>query len=142
MKAIDYKTYQSIEWHMHNLHRLQKGAARARQDVLYGSVGVDFNTPTGHSKHADSTAQKGLKLADGCYSSRWINAITRTCAYFDGQQEAHIMALFYLGNGKIAEVAEKLGVDRRAMARMRDNVVYRCAMYAAADGLIKLDREA
>ncbi len=142
MKAIDYKTYQNIEWHMHNLPRLQKGAAYTRSDVLYGSVGVDYNTPTGHSKHGDPTAQKGLKLADGCTASRWIDAIKRTYAYFDGLHEANVMLMFYFSDGKISDVAATLKVDRRSMSRIRDNVVYRCAMYAAADGLIKLDQEA
>ena len=142
MKAIDFKTYRNIEWHMHNLPRLQKGAACNRMDVLYSSVGVDYNTPSGHSKRADSTAQKGLKLADGCNASRWVEAIQKTCTYFEGQQESQIISMFYLKKKKIVDVAASLQVDRRTMSRMRDNVVYRCAMYAAADGLIKLDQEA
>lgn len=142
MKAIDYKTYRNIEWHMHNLPRLRKSAMSSRADILLNSVGVDYNTPKGHSKHADSTAQKGLKLADGCPNTKWIDAIDKTRAYFDGQQEAHILAKFYLQNARIVDVAATLGLDRRTISRMRDNVVYRCAMYAAADGLINLDREA
>lgn len=142
MKPIISTTYKDIEWHMHNLPRLRKMAGNKRADILHGSVGVDYNTPTGHSKHADRTAMLGIKLAEGCDAEKWVEAIERTHVYFSGMPEAKILFLFYTEGQGIKEVADRLRLSRQTVSNMRDNVVNRCAMHAAAYGLIKLDREA
>jgi len=139
MKPLIRKTYQDIEWHMHNLPKLRNMASRKRTDILYGSVGVDYSTPKGHSKHADTTALLGIKLAEGCKVGKWVDAIEKTYAYFDGMPESAILYSFYTENRRIEDVAAMLGLSRRQIGNMRDNVVNRCAMHAAAYGLISLD---
>ena len=140
-KPIDRNTYGNVEWHLHNTSVLKRGITQRRADVLFGSVGVDYNTPTGHSKHADSTAHKALKLADENNASKWLKAIKKTYAYYDGKDEAAVMQMFYFTKPKptIKAIAEKTDIDERTIGRLRDHVVYRCAMFAAADNLIKLD---
>ena len=142
MKPIVRETYRDIEWHMHNLPRLRRIASSKRADILHGSVGVDYNTPTGHSKHADSTAILGMKLAEGCDVGEWVAAIEKTHAYFEGMPESKILYMFYTENHKIEDVAKALGLSRQSIGNMRDNVVNRCALHAAAYGLISLDGEA
>lgn len=146
MKALDHKTYRDIEWHLHNLPKLLRNIQECRSEILMGSVGTDYNTPKGHSKHADSTAQKGCMLADGDRKMQnylgWVNAIQSTNSFFRNTQEASIITHFYFSStAKIGEVAEMLKLNRNTVSRLRDNVVYRCAFYAAASGLIKMDGE-
>lgn len=139
MKPLVGKPYQNIEWHMHNLQKLRKIAADKRADILYGSVGVDYGTPKGHSKHADSTAILGMKLAEGCDVGKWVDAIEKTFDYFKGEPEYQIIALHYINHTPIKAIADMPKIGKSKAYRWRDNIVNRCAIQAAAYGLIILE---
>ncbi len=141
MKPLAGKPYKSIEGHMHNLPKLRKVIAGKRADILFGSVGVDYGTPTGHSKHADSTAILGIKLAEGCDIGKWVDAIERTYDYFRGEPEYRFITLFYINHTPMKVIEDMPGIGKNKAYRWRDNIVNRCAMHAAAYGLISLDVE-
>lgn len=141
MNALTDTAFQKIEGKMHNYQKLRRRMLNDRADLLYGSVGVDYNTPTGHSKHADSTAQKAIRLMDGSEETKWVDAVEKTHAYFQGQPEAEIIKLLYAQHHNIAAASKISGLHRGTVRRMRDTVLTRCAMHAAAYGLIDLDRD-
>ena len=140
-KPVPLSTYREIEWHLHNTAELRKLIQGAYDDILYGSKGTDFNNPHVKSLPADHTGKKALLLAEGTPEMRkimcWLAVIKATREYYATAPEGALIQRFYGRGVSIQAAAEAIKVSRQTVGRMRDHVVYRCAMLAATKGLIR-----
>lgn len=142
-KPLDRNTYKRVEWHLHHEKQMQETVAAYEADILLGSTGTDWGRPvsgrTGTT--ADLVSGKAMRLAappaEVRAARRWLAVIGQVRQWFDGAQEARLFVLFYGATARIEMVAAALGTSRRVVEQLRDNVVYRAAMMAAAERLIR-----
>ena len=146
-KPIDKALYKRVEWHLHNEKLLRDVIRQYENDILLSSQGTDYSQPRiSHTGTiSDVVSQKAFRLDLAPYevasARRWIVAIEDTRRYFTGTNEAKLFRLFYGTTAGIDLVAAAMNTSRRGIERLRDNVVYRCAMTAAATKLIKIQQE-
>lgn len=140
-KPIPEKLYKEIEYNLHhmNAHAVAREAYFDTENSLDDITVRLSDMPKGKSGHGDPTAQKGIALADGKESAKWIGAINQTRCWFAGSKESDLLEGYYGKNISIKEMAEKMGVDRRTIQTLRDNIVYRCVMHAIEWGLFKVE---
>jgi hypothetical protein len=143
-KPLDRGTYRLIEWHLHREALMRDIIRQHEQDVLHASGGVDFAQPMARSigTTGDPVSRKALKLVDGTpevnRARRWLRVVERTRTWFADATEGKLFALFYGQTAGIDLVAAAMGTDRRRVERLRDNVVYRAAMYALDERLYRM----
>lgn len=144
-KPINRDIYASVEWHLHHQALLREEIRTYRADVLHASPGTDWERPSvSHvGMVTDIVSRKAFKLMDAPPAVRrackWLRVAADARRYFTGKREGRLFVLYYGQTASIDLVAAALGTNRRGVERLRDNVVYRCAMGAAAKGLITLD---
>ena len=143
-KPLDRGTYRLIEWHLHRESLLRDIIRQHEQEVLYASSGADLGQPMARSigTIGDPVSRKALKLLDGTpevnRARRWLKVIERTQGWFADATEGRLFSLFYGKTAGIELVAAAMGTDRRRVERLRDNVVYRAAMYALDERLYRM----
>ena len=143
-KALPKQHYRTVEWHLHNRATLYETIRNGRRTILDGGSSHDNGVPSGHSKHSDPTAVKGILLSDGTRemqrATRWIAAIRDTEKYFSGGPEVLLLTHFYGGNIKVPEFMRKHGMTKTKFYDLRDRIVNHLAMQAIGRGLIRMDR--
>lgn len=148
MPSIPPKVYACVEWHLHHreelLREAQKRAQADEDDAMNGDGArwADSGAPRGTSKHADPTAMKAMKLIKGQQAveqaARWQRAMAQALANYEGTMIGQAARLYYGTGEALDAVAARLGVNRQTIHRYREKVVCTCALYAAAEGLIRL----
>ena len=143
-KPLDRDTYGKVEWHLHREQLMRDIVRDFQAEVLLSSPGTDYNRPNIRSEGAvsDPVTSRALRLWEGTdevrNARRWVRVINRTRQWFEGTTEGRLFLLFYGKPITIALVAAALGTDRRRVEHLRDNVVYRAALYALEERLIQL----
>lgn len=138
-KPLEDHVYRRIEWNLHNVKELEEAEAAIRREIFEGGgPSFDHGLPRGISKHSDPTANKALALTD-CKPRQWLEAIASTFEYYDPQSPEGRMARLYYGrNVTIKTVADRMKCTERTIHYYRDDFVFRCALFAAERGLIRL----
>ena len=143
-KPLDRNTYRLIEWHLHREALLRDMIRQHERDILLASGGMDLSQPLARSAGTvgDPVSRKALRLVDGTpeinRARRWVRVIENTQTWFRDTTESKLFTLFYGKTAGIDLVAAAMGTDRRRVERLRDNVVYRAAMYALEERLYRM----
>ena len=146
-KPLNRETYRLVEWHLHRETLMRDVVRQYEREVLLSSRGTDYSEPVVKSGGAagDPVSGKAFRLEEGTpevrRARRWIRVIERTRRWFEGSTEGRLFDLYYGHTATAQLVAAAMGTDRRRVERLRDNVVYRAAMYALAERLYRLEGE-
>jgi len=144
-KPLDRDTYRLVEWHLHREGLMRDIVQTFETDVLLSTKGTDYSSPIGKTggMTGDPVSNKALKLADGTpevrRARRWLRVIQRTREWFEDTPEGKLFALFYGQTATIDLVAAAMGTVRRRVDQLRDNIVFRGAMYAIEEQLFRLE---
>lgn len=143
-KPLPRNIYRIVEGKLHNEASLHEIIRKGRQAILTGTSSHDNGVPSGHSKHSDPTAVKGMLLSDGTKEMRqaqgWIEAIDETRAYFAKTAQEQVLTRFYgrkIGTGRYLQ---KYKISKSYFQALRDDVVTHCAMQAMSRRLIWLEK--
>ena len=144
-KPLDRAMYKRVEWHLHNESLMLDTLREFERDILLSSQGTDYREPVvKRSPLRDPVSRKAFLLSEGNANVRkawhWVRVIRRTKQWFDGTRESKLFELYYGKTAGIDLVAAAMGTNRREIARLRDNIVFRGTMYAVEERLIKLDQ--
>ena len=138
-RPLESGFYKQIEWNLHNVAMLREADKDATDAILHGSASKDPGSPSGTSKHSDSTAVKAIALLE-TVPHLWLEVIGSTYAYYKNAPEARMATLFYEDKMPLNTVAAVMDCSRRMVMYYRDNFVMRCGMLAAETGLLKLTK--
>lgn len=144
MKPLDRIIYRSIEWRLHHRESMRAELQSIESDIINGGFQVDYTKPkiSPTNKRHEDTLDKVIRLEAKTRALRsWLRIIDDVQRYFDGTQEGKLFQLFYGKSVSNDLAAAAIGVNRRDLARLRDHVVYRCAIAAAAEKLLTIKEE-
>lgn len=144
-KPLPHQVYRIVEGKLHNEKALLDTIQNGRRGILADGPSHDNGVPSGHSKHADPTAVKGVLLSDGTRemqrAERWLRAIADTRSYFALLPEERVLNGFYGRNVGIKGFLQDCDISKSRFYDLRDNIVYHCAFQAASHGLIQFSRQ-
>lgn len=149
MAVIPAGVFRRVEWCLHNESGMLEKAIQARrntiEDVLQGCGLKDDGMPKGKGGHSEATANKAMvliKASEEVETARsWVQAIQETYEYFNGSMVCDMAKSYYGKDITITALAEQIGTNKKTLDRMRDKFVCTCAIFAAAQGLVKIRGE-
>lgn len=144
-KPLDKDTYKLVEWHLHREMLMRDIVRDYETEVLHASRGTDYSEPNicRSGTPGDPVSRKAFALEEGTpevrRARRWLRVIERTKEWFTDTTEGKLFELFYGKTAPIDLVAAAMGVTTRRIDQLRDNIVFRGAMYALEERLFRLE---
>jgi len=145
-KLLDDETYALVEWRLHHEALMKDTIQDFEAEVLLSSRGTDYSQPlvSGGNTPSDPVSGKAFRLEEGTIevrrARRWLRVIERTREWFSADSMEHKFYLLYFGKTATIElVAAAMGVSRQWAGKLRDNIVFRGAMYAIEARLFRLE---
>ncbi len=148
MASIPAKLFRAVEWHLHHESGLVETAVQRRREIIQKAVAacgpkID-GMPHGKGNHSDATATAALALVKAGQeveqARAWAQAIRETYDYY-GDTPVFRMAADYYGKGvTIRALAARMGTTEKTLDNYRDKFVSTCAVFAAAMGLVGIER--
>lgn len=147
MAVIPWKVYSKVEWHLHNRAGLVSSAMNAYFKAQQAAEAYQSPTTSegshGKGQHGDPTAKKAVALVAASQeverARRWGLVCDKAFAHFEGTKTGEIALAYYGQKVTILELADTMQIDRQTIRNYRDKFVCVCALYAAEQGLIRME---
>lgn len=139
IKPVEKWLYKRIEWNLHHVPSLEAAAVESlkRNQLYKSSLSAEGGVGGRTNRKSDPTASIAM---DNLYCEPWlwVCAIKATYGYYGEETPIGQMArMFYGKRATMTAIAKAMGCTRQTAQNYRDAFVTRCAIYAAAQGLLQ-----
>jgi hypothetical protein len=153
MGVLEGTICKRIEHYISIENAIKEAVKEVRDNQLYGSRKPDMSGGGGHAFISDSTAIRGVLLADRikCITvmlgkqeeailkpEEWLGVIGGTYNHFAGSSIPDFMQRRYKDNQDWKQTCAELYIERDTYYKWRDNVVTYAALLAVQHGLIRV----